>query len=63
MDGLGGGSLGGNQPPPPPPINPWVTSIFSPLNIPQITHDLVENYMRYIPKFDGYKTHNQLKSI
>jgi hypothetical protein len=55
MVGLGGGRPGGNQPPP-PPINPWVTSIFSPLNLPQITHDLPENYMKYLPKFDGDKT-------
>jgi hypothetical protein len=41
---------------PPPPINPWVTAIFAPLNLPQITHDLPKNYMKYLPKFDGDKT-------
>jgi hypothetical protein len=55
MVGLGGGRPKGNQPPP-PPINHWLTSIFSPLNPPQITHDLPENYMKYLPKFDGDKT-------
>jgi hypothetical protein len=55
MDGLGGWISGGNQPHT-PPINPWVTSIFSPLNMPQITHDLPENYMKYLPKFYGDKT-------
>jgi hypothetical protein len=56
MAGLGGRGPGGNKPPPPPPINSWVTSIFSPLNLPQITHDLPENHMKYFPKFDGDKT-------
>ena len=56
MDGLGGGIPRGNQPPPPPPINPWVTSIILLLNLPQITHDLPKNYMKYLPKFDGDKT-------
>jgi len=56
MDELGGGIPGGNKPPP-PLINPWVTSIFSPLNLPQITHDLLGNYMKYLPKFDGDKNH------
>jgi len=56
MVGLGGERPRGNQPPPPPPINPWVTSKFSRLNLPQITHDLLENYMKYLPKFDGDKT-------
>jgi hypothetical protein len=55
---LGGGRPGGNQPPPPPPINLWVISIFSPLNLPQITHELPENYMKFLPKFDGDKTHS-----
>jgi hypothetical protein len=53
---LGGGRPWGNQPPPPPPINIWVTSRFSPLNLPQITHDIPENYMKYLPKIDGDKT-------
>lgn len=57
MAGLGGGRPGGNQPPS-PPVNPWVTSRFAPLNLPQITHDLPENYMKYLPKFGRDKTHS-----
>ena len=64
MDALSGGRPGGNQPPPPPlPINPWFTSKFSPLNLPQITHDLPENYMKYLPKFDGDKTRSAEEHI
>jgi len=55
---LGGGRSRGNKPPLPPPINPWFTSIFSPLNLPQITHERLENYMKYLPKFNGDKTHS-----
>jgi hypothetical protein len=58
MAGLSGGRPGGNRPPPPPPINLWGISRFSPLNLPQITHDLPDNYMKYLPKFDGDKTHS-----
>jgi hypothetical protein len=56
MFGFDGGRPRGNQPPPPPPINPWVIAKFSPLNMPQITHDLPENYLKDLPKFDGDKT-------
>jgi hypothetical protein len=55
MDGLGGGRVWGNQPPP-PPLNPWVTARYGPLNLPQHVHDLPENYLKLLPKYDGEKT-------
>jgi hypothetical protein len=58
MVGLGGGRPRENRPPPPPPINPWITTRFGPFNLPQITHDLLDNHMKYLPKFDGDKTHS-----
>jgi hypothetical protein len=57
MNGLGGGRYGGNQPPP-PPLNPWVTTRYGPLNLPQHVHDLPENYLKLLPKYDGEKTHS-----
>jgi hypothetical protein len=53
---LSGGIPQRNKNPSLPSINPWVTSKFSALNLPQITHDLPGNYMIYLPKFDGDKT-------
>jgi hypothetical protein len=54
MVGLGGGRPGEiNLPHPYKSLGHF---IFSPLNLPQITHDLPENYMKYLPKFDGDKT-------
>jgi hypothetical protein len=55
MANLGGGRDGGNQPPP-PPLNPWVTTIFGPLNLPVNVHDLPENYLKLFPKYNGEPT-------
>jgi hypothetical protein len=55
MANLGGGRAGGNQPPP-PPLNPWVMARFGPLNIPAHVHDLPENYLKLLPKYNGEPT-------
>jgi hypothetical protein len=52
MAGTGGGKGGGNQT---PLINPWVAARYGPLNLPQIFHDLSENYLKLISKYDGEK--------
>jgi hypothetical protein len=52
IPGIGGG--GGNRNP--PPVNPWVEARYGPLNLPQNTHDLLENYLKLLPKYDGEKT-------
>jgi hypothetical protein len=55
MSLLGGGIYGGNQSPPEPPLCPWVVSIYGPLNFPINFHDLPENYLKIMPKYDGEK--------
>jgi len=58
MARLGGGRAGGIQPPPPPPLNPWVTTRYGPLNFPINVHDLPENYLKILLRYDGGKTHS-----
>jgi hypothetical protein len=53
MVGQGGGNI--NLPPPPPPINPWVAARYGPLHIPINPHDLPDNYLKLLPKYDGEK--------
>jgi hypothetical protein len=57
MANLGGRRVRENQPPP-PPLNPWVTAIYGPLNLPQHVHDLPKNSLNILPKYDGEKTHS-----
>jgi hypothetical protein len=55
MDKLGGGRARGNKPIP-PPLNPWVTTIFFPLNLLVHVHYLPKNYMKLLPKYNGEPT-------
>jgi hypothetical protein len=58
MVGVGGGSRGGvggqvNPPPPPPRIFSKVVARYTPLSLPANLHDLLDNYMKILPKFMG----------
>eukprot|EP01018_Ginkgo_biloba_P028760 Gb_40851 [translate_table: standard] len=44
-----------NPPPPPPRVNPWVKSRYGPLKLPVNLHDMPNNYLNILPKFDGEK--------
>jgi hypothetical protein len=52
---VGGGRVRRNKPPPPPPINPCIVAKYGPLNIPPNTHDLPENYIKFLLKYDEEK--------
>jgi hypothetical protein len=51
----GGARGGGGQGPPPPPprIFSKVAARYTPLVLPPVLHDLLENYMKNLPKFMG----------
>jgi hypothetical protein len=61
MDGLGGGREG--EITSPTTFKPWVTARYGPLNLPQHVHDLPENYLKLLPKYDGEKTHSTKEHI
>eukprot|EP01018_Ginkgo_biloba_P007611 Gb_17039 [translate_table: standard] len=42
-------------PPPPPRVNPWVQDSYGPLRLPVNLHDMPDNYLKILPKFDGEK--------
>eukprot|EP01018_Ginkgo_biloba_P022732 Gb_08713 [translate_table: standard] len=44
-----------NPPPPPPRVNPWVQPRYGPLRLPVNLHDMPDNYLKILPKFDGEK--------
>jgi hypothetical protein len=52
MANLGGGRVGGNQLPL-PSLKPWVMDRFGPLNLLSHVHDLPENYLNLLPKYNG----------
>jgi hypothetical protein len=37
----------------PPNANPWVSTMHGTLRLPQNLHDMLENYLKILPKFDG----------
>ena len=55
MVGVGGAGGGGNinPPPPPPRIFSKVTTRYAPLSLPVVLHNLLDNYMKSLPKFMG----------
>eukprot|EP01018_Ginkgo_biloba_P034759 Gb_09446 [translate_table: standard] len=44
-----------NPPPPPPRVNRWVQAKYGPLRTPVNVHDMPDNYLKILPKFDGEK--------
>jgi hypothetical protein len=57
IGGGGGGSplggTGGHGPAPPPRVFAKVATIYAPLVFPVPLHDLLENYINFLPKFTG----------
>jgi len=54
MDNVVGGGGGGSNPPPSPPLgNPWVAARYGPIILPQNLHDMPNNYLKILPKFNG----------
>jgi len=51
--GRGGGSGQVNSPTPPPSIFSKVVVIYDLLSLPANLHDLLDNYMKILPKFIG----------
>jgi len=53
MAAIGGGEGGGQGPSPTPNFFSKVAARYAPLVLPMPLHDLLENYMKNLPKFTG----------